>query len=69
MVDVAERDGTFAPAFVEKLQQASSNNRILHKLWQYALHFAHQQKVGILYIKFAMASLIGPVAFVTDRKL
>jgi len=40
---LAERNGTFASALVEKLQQASSHNRILHKLCQYALHLAHQQ--------------------------
>jgi hypothetical protein len=33
---VAERNGTFASTFIEKLQQAPSDDRILHKLWQYA---------------------------------
>jgi len=40
---LAERNGTFASTFIEKLQQASSDDRILHRLCQYALHPAHQQ--------------------------
>ena len=42
---MAERNGTFASTFIEKLQQASSDDRILHKLCQYALHPVHQQLV------------------------
>src|SRR5207248_11661708 len=38
LLEPAERDGTFVSTFIEKLQQASSNNRIFHKLFQYALH-------------------------------
>src|SRR5260370_3360104 len=43
---MAERNGTFASTFIEKLQQASSDDRILHKLCQYALRPAHQQLVS-----------------------
>src|SRR5438094_9118210 len=38
LLSLAERNGAFASTFIEKLQQTSSNNRILHKLFQYALH-------------------------------
>jgi hypothetical protein len=38
LLEPAERDGTFVSTFIEKLQQASSNNRIFHKLFKYALH-------------------------------
>src|SRR5437899_454582 len=43
---MAERNGTFASMFIEKLQQASSDDRILHKLCQYALGPGHQQVVS-----------------------
>ena len=43
---MAERNGTFASTFIKKLQQASSDDRILHKLCQYALRSAHQQLVS-----------------------
>jgi hypothetical protein len=43
---MAERNGTFASTFIKKLQQASSDDRILHKLCQYALGPAHQQLVS-----------------------
>jgi len=32
LLDVTERDGTFVSTFIEKLQQASSNDRIFHTL-------------------------------------
>jgi hypothetical protein len=43
LLEATERNGTFAATFVEKLQQAASDNSILHKLRQYALHPAQQQ--------------------------
>ncbi len=32
LLEATEGDGTFAPTFIEKLQQAPSDNRILHEL-------------------------------------
>jgi hypothetical protein len=43
LLNVAKRNETFASAFIEKLQQASSDDRILHKLYHYVLHPAHEQ--------------------------
>jgi hypothetical protein len=45
LLNVTERNGTFGSTFIEKLQQASSNDRILHQLCQYALHPAHEQLI------------------------
>ena len=50
LLELAERDGTFAPTFIEKLQQASSDNRILHELCQYALHVTRQQLTSIVQV-------------------
>jgi hypothetical protein len=43
LLSVAERNGTFSLPFIEKVQQASSDDRILHGLRQYAPHSLHQQ--------------------------
>ena len=45
LLSLAERKETFASTFIEKLQQASSDDRIFHKLWQYVLNPAHQQLI------------------------
>jgi hypothetical protein len=50
---VAERNETFASTFIKKQQHAPSDDRILHKLCQYALHPVHQQL--ILVVETAVA--------------
>jgi hypothetical protein len=52
LLTLAERYGTFASTFIEKLQQASSDDRILHRLCQHALHPANQQLTSKVTAEF-----------------
>jgi hypothetical protein len=73
---VSERNGTFASTFIKKLQQASSDDRILHQLYQYARHPAHQQLTPADTLPFgtfwygepsAISNAIGLPSFSADR--
>jgi hypothetical protein len=62
LLSMAEQNGTFSLPFIEKVQQASSDDRILHGLRQYAPHSLHQQLLSFAAVAIIYWNLEATVA-------
>jgi len=62
LLGMAEQNGTFSLPFIEKVQQASSDDRILHGICQYAPHPPHQQLVSFAAVAIIYWNLEATVA-------